>query len=345
MATYKFNEQLQRSISDKLKESQWWSPEKMEQYQFSRLEILLNHAYKTVPFYRQCLTKSGWAPGESITRNSFRQLPLLKRSEVNRAGEKLYANYVPDKHGGIKKISTSGSTGNPVTILTTGLCKVTFDAIKLRGHQWHKRDFSKSLATIRHLPVDKAVAPKGNRYRNWGGSVSRLYSSGRGYLLNIRSTITEQLDWLHKINPHYLLTFPSAAEGMANLSLRRNYQISNLCEIMTIGETLSPSTRITVDKAWGVPITDCYTSQEIGYIALQAPGHDYYLIQSEVVIVEILNINDEPCKQGEIGRVVVTPLHNFATPLIRYELDDYAEAGGQSDCGRGLPILKKYSWP
>ncbi len=38
---------------------------------------------------------------------------------------------------------------------------------------------------------------------------------------------------------------------------------------------------------------------------------------------------------------MVTPLHNFATPLIRYEIDDYAEVGEACPCGRGLPVLTR----
>jgi phenylacetate-CoA ligase len=37
----------------------------------------------------------------------------------------------------------------------------------------------------------------------------------------------------------------------------------------------------------------------------------------------------------------VTTLHNFATPLLRYELGDYAEVGGACPCGRGLPVLTR----
>ena len=38
---------------------------------------------------------------------------------------------------------------------------------------------------------------------------------------------------------------------------------------------------------------------------------------------------------------MVTSLHNFAMPLIRYELGDYARAGGACACGRGLPVLER----
>ncbi len=46
-------------------------------------------------------------------------------------------------------------------------------------------------------------------------------------------------------------------------------------------------------------------------------------------------------RAGEMGRMVVTPLHNFAMPLIRYDIGDYAEVGKVCPCGRGLPVLAR----
>ena len=44
---------------------------------------------------------------------------------------------------------------------------------------------------------------------------------------------------------------------------------------------------------------------------------------------------------GQVGRVVVTPLHNFAMPLLRYAIGDEAEPGAPCACGRGLPVLRR----
>jgi phenylacetate-CoA ligase len=59
------------------------------------------------------------------------------------------------------------------------------------------------------------------------------------------------------------------------------------------------------------------------------------------VLVEVLDERGAPCPPGKIGRVVVTALHNFAMPLIRYELGDLAEVGSACSCGRGLPVLRR----
>lgn len=64
-------------------------------------------------------------------------------------------------------------------------------------------------------------------------------------------------------------------------------------------------------------------------------------MQSEGVYIEILDAAGQPCAPGQVGRVVITPLHNFAMPMIRYEIGDWAEAGASCDCGRCLPVITK----
>jgi len=111
--------------------------------------------------------------------------------------------------------------------------------------------------------------------------------------------------------------------------------------VSTLGEIVTDELRSKVKNIWGVPLIDIYSCNEAGYMALQCPENEHYHIQSENVILEVLNENNEHCQVGEVGRVVITTLHNFATPLIRYEIGDYAEVGEPCSCGRGLPVLKR----
>jgi phenylacetate-CoA ligase len=54
----------------------------------------------------------------------------------------------------------------------------------------------------------------------------------------------------------------------------------------------------------------------------------------------VLDAAGRPCAAGETGNVVLTPLHNFAMPLLRYEIGDLATVGGgRCGCGRLLPVL------
>src|SRR5262249_33994663 len=55
--------------------------------------------------------------------------------------------------------------------------------------------------------------------------------------------------------------------------------------------------------------------------------------------IEIVK-NGMPCEPGELGEVLLTDLHNYGMPLIRYKLGDVASWKGKDcPCGRGLPLL------
>ena len=64
-------------------------------------------------------------------------------------------------------------------------------------------------------------------------------------------------------------------------------------------------------------------------------------MQAENVLLEIIDAAGNPLPPGNVGRVVITVLHNLAMPLIRYEIGDYAAFGGECTCGRGLPVLER----
>lgn len=168
-----------------------------------------------------------------------------------------------------------------------------------------------------------------------------LVADGPSVVLGVRDSAQAQLRWLEQQQPEYLMTYPSIAAELAKLVIAEGNRLAHLREVRTLGEVLTPEVRALCRQAWAVPATDAYSAEEVGYIALQCPQHEHYHIQAEGVLVEILDDEDQPCAPGQLGRVVVTSLHNFALPLIRYELGDYAEPGEPCACGRGLPVLRR----
>jgi phenylacetate-CoA ligase len=99
--------------------------------------------------------------------------------------------------------------------------------------------------------------------------------------------------------------------------------------------------REAASRVLGLPIHDMYTSEEGGIMATQCPEHGSYHV-SETILLEVLDEAGRACAPGQTGRIVVTDLVNFATPLIRYEIGDYAEAGSPCGCGRGLPVIRRF---
>jgi phenylacetate-CoA ligase len=153
--------------------------------------------------------------------------------------------------------------------------------------------------------------------------------------------VGQQVQWLRSQRPQYLLTYPNNLRALAARFIAEGTGLPGLLQVRTIGETVTQAIREDCRKAFGVALADVYSSEEVGGIALQCPAGEGYHIQSESVLVEVLDDAGTPCAPGEVGRIVVTPLHNFAMPLLRYELRDYAEVGEPCPCGRGLPVLRR----
>lgn len=309
----------------------------MQAHQFRLLRVLASHAVATVPFYRQRFRAAGLDPA-TLTPEEWPRLPLLSRQELQE--EELQSRRLPPGHGRTFTTQTSGSTGQPVRITGTGFTNFFWRAFTSRDNLWQRRDLGAKLAVIRYNP-DLEIPPAGLFATNWGGRPGGSENGGQCLIHSVRTPIAQQLAWLAQHQPDYLLTYPSNLAALIEGGREQGLRLSNLREVRTISETLSPALRRLCQEEWGVKVTDTYSSQEVGYIALQCPDHPHYHLQAEGVLVEILDDAGEPCRPGEIGRVVVTALRNYATPLLRYEIRDYAEAGPPCPCGRGLPVLNR----
>ncbi|MBF0266642.1 MAG: phenylacetate--CoA ligase family protein, partial [Gammaproteobacteria bacterium] len=274
-----------------------------------------------------------------LSKENWLDLPILTRDEIQLTPTQFISNQIPPQHGQLNDINTSGSTGKSVQLKTTQITSLFWKVNTLRDHLWHKRDFRKSLAVIRLLNT-KDISQI-HQSDNWGPSTSAITQTGPLYSLDIRNTIKQQVLFLQQYQPDYLLTYPSNAKALAEYYEQKSLTPPDFSELRVFGESLSESSRMFCEKIFNTKLVDVYSCQEAGYLALQCPEHNHYHVQSESVYVEILNDHNLPCMPGEIGRVVISSLHNFATPIIRYELGDYAEVGNPCSCGRGLLVIKK----
>ncbi len=324
-----------------LEQTQWWPAERLAARQLEQAGALLAHAHAEVSFYRERLGAAGVDPSARLSSETWSRLPILRRAEIQAAGQQLFSQALPPAHGSVSEIFTSGSTGKPIRALRSQLWSLFWSAFTLRDHLWHGRDLGGKLAAIRESGAGQAPYPEGERSPSWGRASGAAFRTGPSVSLNITCPVEQQAEWLRRENPHYLLTHPSMAERLASHCLDEGIELPNLHQVETISERLRPRTRELCREAWDVPLVDMYSAREAGYIALQCPETDHYHVQSEGVLVEVLDEAGRSCAAGEVGRVVVTPLHNFAMPLLRYEIGDYAEVGGPCSCGRGLPVLRR----
>ncbi|MBI1829883.1 MAG: phenylacetate--CoA ligase family protein [Planctomycetes bacterium] len=129
---------------------------------------------------------------------------------------------------------------------------------------------------------------------------------------------------------------------MAGLLRDEGRRIPSLRVLQAFTETLTPEAQTRIEAGFGVPVKNLYSCTEAGYLASVCPDGHGLPVHAENVLLEVLDENDRPCRPGETGRVMLTTLHNHATPLVRYDILDTATVGAAScPCGRGLPLLTR----
>ncbi|MEZ6054871.1 MAG: hypothetical protein R3C02_26460 [Planctomycetaceae bacterium] len=202
-----------------LNTSQWWTATQLREYQFGKLKTLIQHAFEHVPYYRRWFLEQSITVEDLLSVEGWRRVPLLTRFAIQEAGADLHSPVVPKGHGPVTQALTSGSTGAAVLVRGTAVTDLFWRAMTLREHQWHNRDFSGKLASIRHLSKGVAAPPDGARDDNWGSATRGLIETGPAVVLSVFSTIAEQADWLVRENPEYLMTYPSLLQTLAQYCL------------------------------------------------------------------------------------------------------------------------------
>ena len=249
------------AIQYQLEQTQWMPPAELERHQFEQAAVLLRHAITTVPHYRE--KYRACALHDKLDIHAWRALPMLERSEVQEYFEQMKSSAVPPSHGNIRMTTSSGSTGRPLKVLGTDTTHFFWLSLTLRDHVWQRRDLTKKLSVIR-TKITGGASPG---WGEWSDSIV----SGPSSALNIEADVDKQLDWLIVEDPEYLLTHPTNLHALVSRAAERGVCPANLRETRTFGEMLQPDLRELVDKTWGAKLTDNYSAEETGYIALQCP--------------------------------------------------------------------------
>jgi phenylacetate-CoA ligase len=339
------------AMQNRLETSQWLSAEQISEQQFRSLRDLVAHAAEQVPFYRDMFERVGLDPRAPLTERAWNSIPVLKRSELRDRGDMLFARSYPKSFGTLWISTSGGSTGIPVRVRKTALDNWTWTSIALREETWHRESVDAVLANLRGASREAYRAQEaspgtvamngGLLLPDWGSPTNLLWETGRMAVLQPDRPVSVQVDFLANVKPDYLYIRPTELRLLLAHMRQHQIQLPKLRAVWTLSEQVDDSLRAACLESFGCRIVSNYTAGETGYIALQCPLGRGYHVMSEVIHVEILDADGLACAPGEIGRVVVTPLYNYAMPLLRYELGDEAEVGAACACGRGLPVLSR----
>lgn len=269
-----------------------------------QLNRLLNHAIKTTLFYRDY-------QGQDV--NYF---PVINKSIIKDSYDSFVSSdYILSQ---LIPVVTSGSTGTPFKIYQDKIKKLrnTADTIYFAGLAGYK--IGQRLIYLKIWAKQKMRSNLSYKVQNIV-PVDVLHLNDTQIELLIKRMETSSSTFC-------ILGYASAFESICQYLDRKKSGVikAKVSTIISMSETLNDYTKKSMQKYFNAPVVARYSNLENGIIAQQeAIGGDRYLVNSASYYVEILKINsDEPAEAGELGRIVVTDLFNYALPMIRYDTGD-----------------------
>jgi phenylacetate-CoA ligase len=307
----------------------------LRNYQLQLLECIVRHAYETVPFYRERLSPLITRRGH-VDLTHWERIPPLTRRELRDNRDDMLSRAVPLDHGKFYRISTSGTTGIPVSVTATRLTDGIRRCANWRTHTNHGIDWRQQFAIALRRKPGQANWPEGSRARSpWGPPWLDPPGPPR-IQINGATPVDRIVEWLRRNKAAYFSSLPITLAAVAE---ERNARDIGLRRVFSFGMSVKQDHREAVRRSLGAEIVELYGSEDCGPIAHPCPECDRLHIQAELLFVEIVDNKGKQRSTGDIGRVLITVLHNFAQPLIRYEIGDLAAFGEPCACGRAHAVI------
>lgn len=98
---------------------------------------------------------------------------------------------------------------------------------------------------------------------------------------------------------------------------------ANVYGVVSGSEMLYDATRQSIEKAFNCKCVSRYANEENGFLGQDWDENNVFLMNRADYFIEVLKLtSDEPAAYGEVGRIIVTDLYNYAMPMIRYDTGD-----------------------
>ena len=280
------------------------SPQLVE-YQEARLRRLLAHANQTTPFYA------------ALGLNRFEEYPVVDKAVIRGQQDSFLSRRF--RKSQLVTMATSGSTGTPF---------VCYQDVRKKTRVNAEVIFYSEKAGYRvggNLVYLRALTGKSRKSRllRWLQNetlvdVSRLDDT---HMISLLKSIRES-SRLGSMLLAYASTY-DATRDYFNRNGVPSVGGSRIVGAVSTSEMLFDETRQVIEKAFRCRCFSRYSNQENGVIGQDDIANNVFILNEAHYIVEVLKMDsDVPAPDGEVGRIVVTDLYNYAMPIIRYDTGD-----------------------
>ena len=310
----------------------------LEKYQEKHSRKMVKFAY-TVPLYHDKYKKAGVHPEDIKGVRDLKKLPTVSKYD--------FKNYYPDgiisskiDKNKLIHVSTSGTTGKSLSIyvdmfdIVVGLFGY-IRSLREHGISWRK-DKLTIVADFAPHTVETGYIYRGLQPR----LSSNLFLKNIQWL-NTNDPPKKVIEEINKFKPDFIGGYIGMLGHLALLKDNGFGKDISPRVIASTGGPLSKALKELIEETFNTQVFESYGSTETGPIAFQCK-HGRYHAMSDYVYLEYLK-DGEPVKSGEAGKLVVTKLYGYGTPVIRYDAvnDIVAPLHRRCDCGLSGDRIKK----
>ena len=309
--------------------SQWLSRDEVLAVQWRKLQRLVAHCWEHVPYYRARWRELGIAgPADLRTREAFARLPVLTKPEIRANSEALV---VPAMRHGLLFKSTGGSTGEP---LRFGYTRESYErriAVMHRSYGWAGARLGQRTLYVWGMPEQPTRK-------------EQLYHAAfNRRMLDAFDMHDAQLpgyaDAFARFRPETVVGYVAPLVRLAAWLEQTGRRVPRPSRILTAAEALHAPQRTLLERAFGCPVYNTYGCRECMLLASECTHGSLHTTADHI----LLETRAVPGAAADSPRdVVVTDLHNYGMPLLRYANGDLVTEGdGRAcGCGRQLPTLR-----
>ncbi len=311
---------------------QFDTKQKIKEFQSARLREQIEYIYSASPFYKRLFDSLGLDPRAIKSVDDLPSLPVTTKEDLQRYNNEFIA--IP-KSEIIDIVTTSGTLGDPVMFVLneSDLLRLAYnEAQSFTTAGVSKEDTMQLMTTI-----DKRFMA-GLAYfmgaRELGCAIVRV---GNG--------IPElQWDTIDRVQPTGCIVVPSFLTKLAEFATSNgiDHHSSSIKKAICIGEALrNPDGELNalgkrISALWQeLELFSTYASTEMQSSLTECEYHTGCHTPVDLIIVELLDENNQPVADGELGEVTITTLGVQGVPLLRFKTGDICQGNSAScKCGR-----------
>ena len=315
-----------------LQESQWWSREKLEEYQMKQLEKLLKRAYENVPYYKRVFDERGLKPEDLKTKDDLIKLPILTKEIIRNNFNDLLDKNIHKKE--LFSMKTSGSTVSPLSFFWHRSLTIPINNAFL----WTAWNIAGYKFNEKRLELTWETLDKGLWNYNPAKRVMKLSSS-----ILSEDVLHTYVKLIRKCEPKVLKSIPSVLVVLAEFMKKNKISIfPSIKTILCDSEQIFPWQKELIEKVFQCRLFTLYGQKEAVVLATECEVNSQYHIFPEYGVTEIIGADELPVVNHEDkGRIIGTGFINYAMPFIRYDIGDIAVwSNKKCTCGRNYPLLQ-----